>query len=240
MLIELSYYPTDFEAKFLTNTNSYYQDESNRLIHELSVPAYIQHAHQRRTEESVDRIRNYLDVHTKQALVNVVTHQLVFSKAEIIIKKGLDIMLHDNLIDSLKIFHDLLLPSPKLALLRQAFGEYIKTQGVLLIKNPASDSTMIVDILNLKKKLDNIVQVCFENDMPFQNALKESFEHFINTRANKPAELLAKFIDSKLKNPLKVKINASFRRSRLYTDTMLLETTKEHQCGTRAWYSHIR
>lgn len=205
MMIELSYYPTDFEAKFLNSTSSYYSDESNQLINQLSVPEYIQHANKRRSEESVERIKNYLDVHTKQALANVVTNQMIYSKAEIIIKKGLDTMLHDNLIESLKILYELLSLSPKISLLRQAFGEYIKTQGVLLIKNPLFDATMIVEILKFKKKLDNILTVCFENDVSFQNSLKESFEYFINSRANKPAELLAKFIDSKLKNPLKVK-----------------------------------
>lgn len=205
MLIELSFYPTDFEAKFLTSTNTYYAEESNRLINDLALPDYIKHAHHRRTQESVDRIRNYLDVHTKQALVNVVSHQLVYSKVDTMIRKGFDVLLSENMLDSLKLFYDLLLPSPKLSLLRQAFAEYIKTEGVDLIKHPSSDPTMIIEILKFKKDLDTIVQVCFENDVTFQNALKESFEYFINSRANKPAELLAKFIDSKLKNPLKVK-----------------------------------
>ncbi len=29
--------------------------------------------------------------------------------------------------------------------------------------------------------------------------MKEAFEHFINTRENRPAELIAKFVDAKLK-----------------------------------------
>jgi cullin-4 len=58
---------------------------------------------------------------------------------------------------------------------------------------------MVISLLKFKKKLDKILNDCFHDDVSFVNILKESFEYFINTRDNKPAELLAKFIDSKLK-----------------------------------------
>lgn len=199
MLIELSYYSSEFESKFLTNTNAYYMTESDLLINQLETPYYIQHAYQRRSQEMNDRIKLYLDVHTKQALANVVTNQLIYSKTELIIKKGFDEMMQKNLLKPLKIFYELLGTNPKMSLLRHAFGEYIKKQGVALIKNPQSDSTMVIEILKFKTSLDIVLKHCFENDKLFQNALMESFEYFMNTRGNKPAELIAKFIDSKLK-----------------------------------------
>jgi cullin-4 len=58
---------------------------------------------------------------------------------------------------------------------------------------------MINSLLKFKKKIDNILKNCFNDDALLTNALKESFESFINSRGNKPAELLAKFIDSKLR-----------------------------------------
>lgn len=67
------------------------------------------------------------------------------------------------------------------------------------MQDPKSDQTMIISLLKFKKKIDRVLKECFNNDVSFVNILKESFEYFINTRGNKPAELLAKFIDSKLR-----------------------------------------
>ncbi|CAO3657561.1 unnamed protein product [Mucor hiemalis] len=199
MMIELSFYALDFEPRFFSNTKNYYEAESSALIHQLPIPQYIEHANTRRSEESNDRIQNYLDIHTKQPLINVVTEELIYSKADIIIKKGFEEMMEKMLVKPLGIFYELLSPNPKISQLRSAFAEYIKEKGVALIKNPENDQDMIMNLINFKRKLDHVLQNCFDNDTLFQNAVKESFEHLINTRGNKPAELLAKFIDSKLK-----------------------------------------
>lgn len=215
MLIELSFYSIDFEPRFLINTTNYYKEESNKLVNELTVPDYIQHCYKRILEESNDRIKNYLDIHTKQALANVVTNQLVYTKTEIIIKKGFDDMMTNSLEESLSILYDLLKSnSTKLNLLKIAFGEYIKKQGISTIGSVNGDKEMIVNLLKLKKKLDKILKNCFQNDVSFQNALKESFEHFINTRGNKPSEMLAKFIDQKVKQSSKVCIIYKSERER--------------------------
>merc|ERR1711997_421266 len=44
-----------------------------------------------------------------------------------------------------------------------------------------------------------IMQDCFKSNEQFIVSMKESCESFINTRQNKPAELIAKFVDSKLR-----------------------------------------
>ena len=43
---------------------------------------------------------------------------------------------------------------------------------------------------DFKDKLDNIIETCFGQNPKFINAMKESFENFINQRQNKPAELI--------------------------------------------------
>jgi len=45
-------------------------------------------------------------------------------------------------------------------------------------------------LADFKDKLDNIVVVCFNKNEKFVNAMKESFEYFINQRQNKPAEVI--------------------------------------------------
>ena len=63
---------------------------------------------------------------------------------------------------------------------------------------------MVLTLLDFKAKLDNVLASSFQvqptdRNNEFQQALKEAFERFINQKENKPAELTAKFIDSKLR-----------------------------------------
>ena len=65
--------------------------------------------------------------------------------------------------------------------------------------NPEKDNVMIQELLDFKEKLDTCSQ-CWEENEKFQHSLKDSFEHFINQRQNRPAELVAKYIDNKLRS----------------------------------------
>lgn len=73
-----------------------------------------------------------------------------------------------------------------------------------MIKDPKQDSTMIMSLLTFRTKLGVLLQKGFNSDATFANALKESFEAFINSRKSRPAELLAKFIDNKMRQSAKV------------------------------------
>ncbi len=48
---------------------------------------------------------------------------------------------------------------------------------------------MIQELLDFKEKLD-VTSQCWDFNEKFQHSLKDSFEHFINQRQNKPAELV--------------------------------------------------
>ncbi|GFR57911.1 cullin-4A-like, partial [Elysia marginata] len=58
-----------------------------------------------------------------------------------------------------------------------------------------------------KDKIDFVIAECFGKNEKFINAMKESFESFINQRQNKPAELIAKYVDSKLRAGNKVRFS---------------------------------
>jgi cullin-4 len=51
---------------------------------------------------------------------------------------------------------------------------------------------MIQELLDFKEKLDE-TSACWNDNEKFLHALKDSFEHFINQRSNKPAELIGIF-----------------------------------------------
>jgi cullin-4 len=58
---------------------------------------------------------------------------------------------------------------------------------------------MVERLLDLKARMDEVVGTALGRSEPFLGTLKESFEYFINQRANKPAELIAKFVDARLR-----------------------------------------
>lgn len=65
--------------------------------------------------------------------------------------------------------------------------------------SPLQDAEMVQNLLKMKETLDEIWSKAFQRNESFGHALKEAFEHFINQRANKPAELIAKFLDQELR-----------------------------------------
>ena len=65
--------------------------------------------------------------------------------------------------------------------------------GKTIVINPEKDKTMVQELLDFKDKMDQVVNECFCNSDKFVLALKEAFEHFINQRQNKPAELIGMY-----------------------------------------------
>lgn len=51
---------------------------------------------------------------------------------------------------------------------------------------------MVAELLDFKEQLDNVVTSCFHRNDKFLYSMREAFEHFINQRQNKPAELIGK------------------------------------------------
>lgn len=80
-----------------------------------------------------------------------------------------------------------------------AFNGYIKKKGRTIVIDPEKDKSMVQDLLDFKDKMDFIVNTCFDHNEKFMNSLREAFEFFINQRSNKPAELIAKYVDMKLR-----------------------------------------
>lgn len=58
---------------------------------------------------------------------------------------------------------------------------------------------MISRLLEFKSKLDRITKESFLSAASALEAVKKSFQNFINKRHNKPAELVARFIDGLLR-----------------------------------------
>ncbi|ORZ23304.1 ubiquitin-protein ligase, cullin 4 [Absidia repens] len=201
MLLDLSLYTSHFEPYFIKSTTEYYTVESANKLQDLSIHDYIHCARHRIEQESENRINTYLDKSTKEHLTTLVVKLYIHDKLDTILSQGFEILMDQEDTITLNILYCFLPPHQThlITKLRVAFMDYIKNHGVHLIKDPANDSTMVLTLLQYKDKLNQILKMAFNDNPSFSNALKESFENFLNSRDNKPAEMLAKFIDSTLR-----------------------------------------
>uniref|UniRef100_A0A8C3YHQ9 Cullin-4A n=1 Tax=Catagonus wagneri TaxID=51154 RepID=A0A8C3YHQ9_9CETA len=199
MLSDLQVYKDSFESKFLEETNCLYAAEGQRLMQEREVPEYLNHV-SKRLEEEGDRVITYLDHSTQKPLIACVEKQLLGEHLTAILQKGLDHLLDGNRVPDLTQMYQLFsrVRGGQQALL-QHWSEYIKTFGTTIVINPEKDKDMVQDLLDFKDRVDHVIDVCFQRNEKFINLMKESFEAFINKRPNKPAELVAKHVDSKLR-----------------------------------------
>ncbi|XP_073419646.1 cullin-4A [Dendrobates tinctorius] len=200
MLSDLQVYKDCFEGRFLEETNCLYASEGQRLMQEIEIPEYLLHV-DRRLEEELDRVITYLDHGTHKPLIACVEKQLLGEHLAAILQKGLKNMLDENRVPDLTLMYQLFsLVRGGQSNLLQHWGEYIKIFGSSIVVNPEKDKDMVQELLDFKDKVDHIIDVCFQKNEKFVNVMKESFETFINRRANKPAELIAKYVDSKLRS----------------------------------------
>ena len=199
MLSDLQIYKEAFEKKFMTATEKLYAAEGQRLVNDLEVPEYLTHVEKRLKEEN-ERLLHYLDHSSKWQLIHTVETQLILKHMQTILSKGLDELLESNRKTELKLMYSLLgKVKGGHAELKTKICDYVKKRGSEIVQNPEKDKTMVQDLLDFKEKLDGVMEACFMSNEQFIVSMKEAMETFINRRQNKPAELIAKFVDSKLR-----------------------------------------
>lgn len=199
MLYKLQLYQTIFETEFIKSSEKLYSIEGETLIQQLEIPEYLIHVEKRFNEEN-NRLLHYLHQSTRPFIISCLEKFLIANHTCSILHKGFDLMLDEMKIKDLCRLYQLLNRIPNgIDQLKGAYSQYIKKRGREIVINPEKDNVMIQELLDFKEKLD-ITSQCWEDNEKFQHSLKDSFEHFINQRQNRPAELVAKFIDNKLRS----------------------------------------
>uniref|UniRef100_A0A8C6TLW8 Cullin 4A n=1 Tax=Neogobius melanostomus TaxID=47308 RepID=A0A8C6TLW8_9GOBI len=228
MLSDLQVYKEAFEEKFLNETNRLYAAEGQRLMQERDVPEYLHHV-ARRLEEENDRIVSYLDQSTQKPLISCVEKQLLGEHMTAVLHKGLSTLLDENRVTELALLYQLFSKvKGGLPILLQFWREYIKSFGSEIVCTPEKDKDMVQELLDFKDKMDNVAHNCFAHNEGFINAMKEAFETFINKRPNKPAELIAKYVDSKLRAGNKEATEEELER---ILDKIMIIFRFIHECG---------
>ncbi|KAJ3048521.1 Cullin-4 [Rhizophlyctis rosea] len=210
MFLDLSIYITSFESHFIRSTESYYHLESDRMIKELDVEAaagagvarYLKHVESRlgEEEERCKAGKGYVDNTSRKRVMDVVEGEMVRRHVGVLLEKGFDSLMEEHRIEDLGRMYTLFGKVGGQDDMRKKFADYIRKTGLTHVSDPSRDATMVEDLLTFKSRCDEVLHKSFANDEHFSHSLKESFENFINKRQNKPAEMIAKFVDAKLKS----------------------------------------
>eukprot|EP01119_Soliformovum_irregulare_P006728 TRINITY_DN1911_c0_g1_i2.p1 TRINITY_DN1911_c0_g1~~TRINITY_DN1911_c0_g1_i2.p1 ORF type:complete len:757 (-),score=235.37 TRINITY_DN1911_c0_g1_i2:308-2578(-) len=198
MFVSLGIYGEIFERPFLVATQNFYAADGTSSLQELELSMYLRHVESRILAES-ERLLSYLDSSTRKSLIHLLERNLIENHVPAILAKGFDSLMAENKIEDLTLMFSLFNRVNGLDFLKTAMSNYIKTRGTNLVNDEQKDATLVDELLLFKSQMDNIVNSSFGHQDAFVYAIKESFEAFINSRANRPAELIAKYVDRKLR-----------------------------------------
>eukprot|EP00118_Oscarella_pearsei_P010943 m.69945 g.69945 ORF g.69945 m.69945 type:complete len:795 (+) comp35648_c0_seq13:32-2416(+) len=214
MFIDLQMYSDDFEAPFLVATDQLYAVEGRTHMSsdQFTVPDYLAHVDKRLKQEN-NRVLHYLDQSTRPALIASVERQLLSCHLDAILDKGFHVLVEEHRLPDLSLLYQLISRvrdgTVKLCV---AWASLIKRWGLAVVVNPEKDKTMVQELLDFKHKLDEILRIAFQQNEKFVNSLRDSFEVFINKRLNKPAELIAKYVDGKMRSGNKEETDEDLER----------------------------
>jgi len=212
MLLDLSVYHL-FESEYLRESQQYYSNASLCHIRNVSVIScetiisFLEFIESKFTEEEDRMAKIQMDTHpTNKKLVQIMEKELI--------ETNLDVLMSGTYVDGIfadpknlkwaKSLYCLLNRIPDGTVkLCNCFNQFIKTHGKLSIHLACQDvekeKTLIQEMIDFKDRMDRLVRESFDTNERFINSLKEAFENFINVRTNKVAELIAKYVDSKLR-----------------------------------------
>jgi cullin-4 len=198
MFNALQIYEEIFVKEFLKSSQVFYQDEGMRIITLMDVPQYLSHVNHRIMQEQ-ERIRKYLNKSTESQLLDIVYKELIENHITEILNKGFDELIDKSMYEELVLIYKLFQKiSNGTKYLINYFKEYIIKKGTAItdIKN---EKNMIQDLLDFKDDLDKIIVQSFDNKKEFHECVRVAFKNFINSCHAKSAQLLAKYLDIKLR-----------------------------------------
>ncbi|KAG2227353.1 hypothetical protein INT45_004308 [Circinella minor] len=202
MLIDLKRYHKDFEPRLLEESKKYYDMEADRLIQEMDMSKYLKHvAYRIHQEVQHVNTKKLFDKSTKVPLGSIVEHQLLTKRIDTILNKCFSMFMQNNREEDLSLLYRLLRKVNCLDSCVKFFGDYVKKEGVsILKKRNMADKDIVPLILAFKRKTDIILHHSFEKDERFYDARKQGFRYFINLREHRTARLLSAYTDYLMRN----------------------------------------
>jgi cullin 4 len=207
MLAAINMYESSFQEPFLTASSEYFQAEAERMVADVDVPTFLAHT-ERRLSQEAERSINTFSPATRHPLIVIIEQRLVADHVPTLLEKGFDVICDERRKADLHRFYSLFARVNSIApdgspcaheQMKTYVIAYVKRVGLGIVMDKEKDAQMVTSLLALKAQLDEFVVESFGGSEMFSNAINYAFESFVNARENKPAELIAKFLDGILR-----------------------------------------
>jgi cullin-4 len=200
IFIQLEIYFQIFDTKFLQESKEYYAKEAQLKLDSLGPLEYINHVEERLRFESSTIIQNdfgYLDQATKRPLLVIIEQSFIHKYASKTIGFFNQFADQKQYLEIARLYK-LFSKTSDLGLFKLQISKYILESCDKLL-DTCAETEMIENLLSFQSHISEIIRVgCLEN-VEMMNQSKESFSICINKKQNKPAELIALYIDKLLK-----------------------------------------
>ena len=199
MYASLHLYSTLFEPALLAATSTFYTTESAQLLSSFSLSDYLHHV-TTRVQQEHDRLSSYLDPSSTSSLISLVESRLIAAHTTAMIQVGFAQLCSESKEAELAVMYGLFSAVGALDELKTAFANYVKERGTTIVSNEEKEAVMVTELLALKAQLDRLLVGSFASSASFHDAVRMSFLSFLNSRENKPAEMIARHLDQLLRS----------------------------------------
>ena len=198
MLYSAGLYTEKFQYPFLKDTERFFIEEGNQSIEVMDAAAFMSQV-ERRLVQANDMVMQYLDVSTRLPLLTTIEKYLLAPHVDVLLDKGLGPLLDDYRISELKRMYYLFDRVQALPSLCSAWVARMIRVGEALVKDESRDKTMVEELLTLQLHADEILKSSFNSDETFRIEYRKALDRIVNARQGKPAELIARFVDRKMR-----------------------------------------
>jgi cullin 4 len=195
MYSTLGMYDTMFEIPLIKESKEFYMEEGNTKMDQLIVPDYLKHLCDRYDDE-VNRVSHYLIHTSRNKLIAILDEHLLKTHAVQLVNNGFDVLMEQDRFIDLKRMYTFWGRINARDLLFNAFHKYIQKESLEIVMDKESDKDMVHNLLIFRERMSIILSKSFEKNALFNDKMKSAFEHSINQRENRPAELIAKYVDT--------------------------------------------
>jgi cullin 4 len=206
MLATLNLYKDDFEPLLLRATESFYGSDASERAQELPLAAYLRYAEQTLGDES-RRVDQYIDERSRRALIATVERCVLRwpARLDALVAGGVGRLVDDAATSDLARLYRLLTRRGVAlhAELKDAWCAYVGDATEALVTDASREPTLVVDLIALRERLENVMRDAFQADLAVQNATRDALERAVNVRATRVAQLAARHSDVLLRSGVK-------------------------------------
>lgn len=142
----------------------------------------------------------YPNESARKVIMDIMCKTFILDNQVPILDKVFDLLFKNRIRKELSVVYELL---RKILLglenLGNYFSKYVINRGKQIINKLDNENNMIQDLISFKDDLDDIVKYYFDENECYNDIIRNTFSKFFITNHNKPAQLLTKYIDSKLR-----------------------------------------